>query len=195
KPYQLSSEEWDAYLRNRVSRMRTAERQGAVVAVESSQKPFQQRAQDELHRKLDDRIVPEHELQDVLSGLVTSTAIPGASYEWQNEPGKPQGYKVEFTPRPGDQILVRPSLRYQWSSGEPDRGSLRLSISAVFKNAYKSRIVGAVDIGYDPGVRPVSRPRATASEALSTRGLERGATHNYGLESRQATTRIAAPRW
>lgn len=151
KPYQLSSEEWDAYLRNRVSRMRTAERQGAVVAVESSQKPFQQRAQDELHRKLDDRIVPEHELQDVLSGLVTSTAIPGASYEWQNEPGKPQGYKVEFTPRPGDQILVRPSLRYQWSSGEPDRGSLRLSISAVSKNAYKSRIVGAVDIGYDPG--------------------------------------------
>jgi NTE family protein len=151
RAYEVSDEEWDAYLRNRMSRVRTAERQGAIVAVESSQKSFQQKAQEELHRKLDDRIVPEHELQDVLSGMVTSTAIPGASYEWQNEPGKPQGYKVQFTPRPGDEILVRPSLRYQWSSGEPDRGSLRLSTSAVFRNAYKSRIVGAMEIGYDPG--------------------------------------------
>jgi NTE family protein len=152
RAYEVSDQEWDAYRRNRMSRTRTAEWQGAVVAVESSQKSFQQRAQDELHRKLDDRIVPEHELQDVLNGLVTSTAIPGASYEWQNEAGKPQGYKVEFTPRPGDEILVRPSLRYQWSSGEPDRGSLRLSTSAVFRNAYKSRIVGAMEIGYDPGL-------------------------------------------
>ena len=152
KPYELSDEAWDAYVRNRMSRMRSAEREGTIVAVESPQKSFQQKAQDELHRKLDRRIVPEHELQDVLSGMVTSTAIPEASYEWQNEPGKPQGYKVEFTPRPGDQILVRPSVRYQWSSGEPDAGSLRLSTSAVFRNAYKSRIVGAIDIGYDPGL-------------------------------------------
>jgi len=152
RAYEVSDEAWDAYLRNRMSRARTAERQGAVVAVASSQKSFQQKAQEELHRKLGDRIVPEHELQDVISGMVTSTAVPGAYYEWQNKPGKPEGYKVDFVPRPGDQILVRPSLRYQWSSGEPDRGSLRLSTSAVFRNAYKSRIVGAMEIGYDPGL-------------------------------------------
>lgn len=152
KPYELSDEAWAAYLHNRMSRMRSAERQGAVVAVESSQKSFQRKAQDELHRKFDDRVVPEHELQDVLNGLVTSTAIPEASYNWQNEPGKPEGYRVELTPRPGDQILVRPSIRYGWSSDEPSQGSLRLSTSAVFRNAYKSRIVGAIDIGYDPGL-------------------------------------------
>ena len=150
KPYELSGEEWEAYLRNRMSRMRTAARQGAIVAVESSQKSFEEKAREELHRKLDDRVVPEHELQDVINGMVTSTAVPGASYEWQQEPGKPEGYRVEFTPRPGDEILVRPSVRYAWSAGEPGQGSLRLSTSAVFKNAYKSRIVGAMEIGYDP---------------------------------------------
>jgi NTE family protein len=152
KPYELSDEAWEAYQRDRMSRVRPAERQGAIVAVESSQKSFQRKAQDELHRKFDDRVVPEHELQDVLNGLVTSTAIPEASYEWQNLAGKPEGYRVEFTPRPGDQLLVRPSVRYQWSSGEPNAGSLRLSTSAVFRNAYKSRIVSAIDIGYDPGL-------------------------------------------
>jgi len=151
KPYELSGEEWDAYLRKRRSRTRTAERQGAIVAVESSQKSFEEKARKELHSKLDDRVVPEHELQDVINGMVTSTAVPGASYSWQQEPGKPEGYRVKFTPRPGDEILIRPSVRYTWSSGEPDQTSLLLSTSAVFQNAYKSRIVGAIEIGYDPG--------------------------------------------
>jgi NTE family protein len=151
KPYELPSEEWETFLRNRMSRTRTAERQGAIVAVESSQKSFEEKAREELHRKLDDRIVPEHELQDTINGIVTSTAIPGASYDWQQEPGKPDGYRIELTPRPGDELLLRPSVRYAWSSGEPGQGSLRLSTSTVFKNAYKSRIVGAFDIGYDPG--------------------------------------------
>ncbi len=151
EPYELSSEEWGVYLRNRMSRIRTAERQGVLVAVESPQKSFEQKAREELHRKLDDRIVPEHELQDVINGMVTATAAPGATYEWQSEPGKPEGYRVEFTPRPGDEILVRPSVRYGWSSGEPSTGALRLSISTVFQNAYKSRIVSAMDIGNDPG--------------------------------------------
>lgn len=153
KPYELPSEEWEAYLRDRMSRMRTVERSGVIVAVESSQRSFQQKAQEELHRKFGDRIVPEHELQDTINGMVTSTAVPGATYKWQNEPGKPKGYLVEFTPRPGDEILVRPSVRYGWSSGEPDTGSLLLSTSVVFKGAYKSRIVSAMNIGYDPGLR------------------------------------------
>ncbi len=151
KPYELSDEAWDAFLRNRTSRIRSAARQGTVVAVESPEKSFQQKAQDELRHKFGDRAVPEHELQDVLNGMVISTAIPEASYDWQDEPGKPEGYRVKFIPRSGDQILVRPSVRYSSSSGEPDRASLRLSTSAVFRNAYKSRISGAFDIGYDPG--------------------------------------------
>jgi NTE family protein len=152
KPFELSNLEWDAYLRSRKNRMRTAERQGAIVAVNSSQKSFEEKAREELHRKLDNRIVTEHELQDTINGMVTSTAVPGASYEWQHEPGKPEGYRVEFTPRLGDEILVRPSVRYAWSSGEPDRVNLRLSTSAVFQSAYKSRVVGAMEIGYDPGL-------------------------------------------
>lgn len=153
KPYEVSGEEWDAYLRNRMSRIRTTEQKGTVVAVESPQKSFQKKAQEEFHRKFDDGVVPEHQLQDAINGMVTSTAVPGASYRWQREPGKPEGYRVEFTPRTGDEILVRPSVRYSWSSGEPDQVSLRLSTSAIFQNAYKSRIVGAIEIGYDPGIR------------------------------------------
>jgi NTE family protein len=153
KPYELSDEEWDAYVSDRMSRVRTAERQGAIVAVESSDKSLEQKARQELQSKVGDRVVPEHELQGMVNGLVTSTAIPGASYNWQHEPGKPEGYRIELTPRPGDQLLVRPSIHYSWSSGEPDLGNLRLSTSTVFQNAYKSRIVGALQIGYDPEFR------------------------------------------
>jgi NTE family protein len=152
EPFEVSAEEWKTYLQYRGDRMRTVEREGRVVAVASSQESFQQKAQAELQRRFDGRIVPEHELQDVINGMVISTAIPGASYEWQQEPGKPAGYRVDFTPRSSDEILVRPSVSYAGSAGEPDRASLRLSYSVVFQNAYKSRIVSAMDIGYDPGL-------------------------------------------
>lgn len=153
KPYELSDEEWGAYIADRMRRVRTADGRGSVVAVKSSDPALEQKAERELQSKIGHRPVPEHELQGVVNGLVTSTAISGASYNWQHEPGKPEGYRIELTPRSGDQILIRPSLHYSWSSGEPGLGNLRLSTSTVFQNAYKSRIVGALQIGYDPELR------------------------------------------
>ncbi len=153
RPYELSAEEWELYTRSRNERMRRVERRAAVVAVDAPSSSFQQKAQAEIRRKLDDRVVSQRELDNVLTGMVSATAVPGASYMWQQGPGEMEGYKVNFAQRPGDQVLVRPSLQYELSPGEPSRTALRISTATVFKNAYKARLLATVNIGYDPGIQ------------------------------------------
>jgi NTE family protein len=151
--FEMSTEEWSQYLQSRNERIRPAKRQGAVVAVTSPVPSFQQKAQAEIRRKLDDRVVPQRELDEVLTGMVAATAVPGASYEWQQGKGKAEGYKVNFTQRPGDQVLVRPSFQFELSPGEPGRTALRISTATVLENAYKARYLAALSIGYDPGIQ------------------------------------------
>jgi NTE family protein len=153
KPYEVSAEECDEYIGLRQQRMRPAKKRATVVAVDAPSSPFQQNAQAEIHRKLDDRIVSQRELDDVLTGMVAATAVPGASYEWQQGQEGVKGYKIVFALRLGDQVLVRPSLQYGLSPGEPSRTSLRISTATVFANAYKARLLATVNIGYDPGIQ------------------------------------------
>ncbi len=150
--FQLSDDEWNQFVRTRQQRTRHAEQQGAVVAVTAGNPSFQEKAQAELNRTLNDRVVTQQKLEDVLAGMVAATAVPGASYGWVRTHGK-QGYKVDFSQRPGDQVLARPSIQYDYSAGEPSRAALELSTTTIFRDAYKSRLLSTAMIGYDPGIR------------------------------------------
>jgi NTE family protein len=151
--YEVSEEAWAQYQQRRKDRMRPGESRGAVVAVSSPVPSFQQKAEEEIHRKLGDQVVSQKKLENVLSGMVAATNVPGASYEWQSEPGKEPGYKVNFAQRTSDQVLARLSFQYSLSPGEPGRASLRLAHSLTFRDAYKDRLLGTLNIGYDPSAR------------------------------------------
>jgi NTE family protein len=153
KQFETSQEEWNYYLQTRQGRMRPNVVHGRVISVDAPIASFQQKAEAEISRKLDDRSVPPHTLEDVLTGMAAATAVPVVTYEWNRKPDKTEGYNVTFSRRPGDQLLVRPSFQYQLSPGEPDRTSLRIATATVFENAYKARLLGVMNIGYDPSIQ------------------------------------------
>jgi NTE family protein len=151
KALSLSSQEWDEYLRLKNSRRRTGQTSGPLVAVRSLQANIQENAAKELSRK-SGSLVSEHKLEDNLTGLTAATGLPSASYRWQSAPAS-EGYRVDLEPRPDSQLLLRPSIFYGFSKGEPDRFTLRLNSTAILKDAYKSRFLTDLFIGYNPGVR------------------------------------------
>jgi NTE family protein len=153
KPFELSDSEWQAYVQQRATRTRHAPTQGRVVLVSSDNPKFRENAQQELERKVGSLPISEKRLNQVLTGMVAATSVPGASYDWHNEPEQPQGYHVDFLTRSGDQVLARPSLHFDYSKGEPVQGGLTLATSTIFKNSYKSRLLTTTTIGYDPGLR------------------------------------------
>jgi NTE family protein len=62
----------------------------------------------------------------------------------------PAGYQVELETRDATEVTLRPSFFYQFSEGEPGRPTLRIAASAIPKEAYKQRFVGALYAGSDP---------------------------------------------
>ena len=130
--------------------MRFSSNRGRVLAVSSPDPSFQRNAQAEIHRTIGDGVVSEKDLEKTLSGMVAATAVPGASYEWQSEGARQGGYVVKFAERPTDRVLVRISGQYDVSPGEPSRFGLRLSTALIPSNAYKTRILSAANLGYDP---------------------------------------------
>ena len=153
KQFEVSQEEWDRYLQARKSHIRPNITQGRVLSVNAPSASFQEKVQAEIRRKLDDRVISPHTLEDVLTGMAAATTVPAVTYEWKKQSDGADGYNVTFSQRPGDQLLVRPSFQYQLSPGEPDRTGLRISTATVFANAYKARLLGMMNIGYDPGIR------------------------------------------
>ena len=151
KTLSLSPQEWDEYLRLKNSRRRTGQTSGPLVAVRSPQANIQENATKELSRKSGSS-VSEHKLEDNLTGLTAATGLPSASYRWQSAPAS-EGYRVDLEPRPESQLLLRPSIFYGYSKGEPDRFTLRLNSTAILKDAYKSRFLTDLFIGYNPGIR------------------------------------------
>lgn len=151
--FELTDDEWAAYTEARAQRMRAPRTPGRVLRVDTPAASFQRNATSEVRRELDDRSVSPEKLEDVLRGVAAATAVPSATYEWQNETGKQEGYRVTIAERPGDQVLVRPSFHYGLSPGEPSQTALKLSTAIMFQNAYKSRLLGTLNIGYDPGIR------------------------------------------
>jgi NTE family protein len=151
--FEVSPEEWEAYTRSREERTIHAPNEGRVVEVSALKPSFQENAQAELQRKLGDGPVPESHLEDVLSGMVIATSVPGASYGWKPAREGKEGYHVDFMDRPGPNNFVRPSFHFSLSSGEPSQAALNLALSTVPGNTYKSRVLGTASIGYDPGFR------------------------------------------
>ena len=102
--FELSQQDWNAHLAQRKARMRFASERGKVLVVSSPNPSFQRDAQAEIHRNLGDRAVSEKELENTLSGMVAATAVPGASYEWQQEASGLGGYRcqVRRTPHRSD---------------------------------------------------------------------------------------------
>jgi NTE family protein len=151
KPYELSPAEWQEYVESRKHRMRTIPEKGRVVSVQSPVPTVQHDATHELRRKLPGE-VDRHQLEDTLTGITAATSLPSAYYGWHF--GEDSGYKVSLEPRPeGGEVLIRPSLLLQVSGGEPTRTSLRTSWVRSAQDSYKSRLLGQVTIGFDPGIR------------------------------------------
>ena len=151
KALSLSPPEWDEYIRLKHSRRRNGRTSGPLAAVRSPQANIQANATEELSRK-SGSLVSEHKLEDNLTGLTAATGLPSASYRWQSAPAS-EGYRVDLEPRPESQLLLRPSIFYGYSKGEPDRFTLRLNSTAILKDAYKSRFLTDLFIGYNPGIR------------------------------------------
>lgn len=151
--YQLSPEEWEKFLIARRQRIRHSERQGKVLSVVATNPSFQKNAEEEIRRKTGGAVITEKKLEEVLTGMVAATAVPGAAYSWQHTAAGEEGYKVEFSQRPGDQVLAEPWIEYGYSPGEPSRTEVKLSITTIFQDVYKSRLIGTASIGYDPGFR------------------------------------------
>jgi NTE family protein len=152
-PYELSQQDWDAYLSQRRARIKPAGQSGRVVDVAGPDPAYQKSAQSEIRRALDDRLVTEQQLEKALSDIVSTTTIPGAAYGWgQNDAGQ-SGYEVKFAERPTEQTLARVSGQYAMSPGEPPRFDVKFSTITVPKTAYKTRFLAAASLGYDPGIQ------------------------------------------
>jgi NTE family protein len=151
--FEVSPKDWGMYISARQSRMRRSERRGRVLAISSPDASFQKNAESEMHRTIGDKTVSEQRLEEVLSGMVAATAVPGAAYDWQQEESEEGGYRVKFAERPTDQVLARISAQYSISPGEPSRFGTRLTTVVVPKDAYKTRILGTANIGYDPSIQ------------------------------------------
>jgi len=189
--FEVSQKDWDAYISERRSRMRPSERRGKVLAVTSPDSSFQKNAESEMRRTIGDKAVSEKRLENVLSGMVAATAVPGAAYEWQQDTNKEGGYRVKFAERPSDQVLTRISAQYSESPGEPSRFNTRLSAVLVPKDAYKSRILAAANIGYDPSIQGEFYKPFGGTQYFVVPQYFGGRTHfnSYTGASRQSDTR------
>jgi NTE family protein len=189
--FELTQQEWDEYLAARKARMRIANSRGRVLSVSSPNPPFQRNAQTEIQQKIGDRVVSQKELEKTLSGIVSATAVPGASYEWQQEDQGPGGYKVKFAERPTDSILVRVSGLYAASPGEPSRFAVKLSTAVIPKTAYKAQIMSTVNLGYDPTFQVEAFNPFGGSQYFIASQFFGGRTHfnSYSGPARQSDTR------
>ena len=189
--FEVSPKDWDAYISERQSRMRPSERSGRVLAVTSPDPSFQKNAESEMRRTIGDKAVSEQRLEEVLSGMVAATAVPGAAYEWHQESNEEGGYRVKFAERPSDQVLTRISAQYFVSPGEPSRFGTRLSTVLVPKDAYKSRILATANIGYDPSIQSEFYKPFGGTQYFVAPQFFGGRTHfnSYEGATRQSDTR------
>ena len=171
--------------------MRLSSERGKVLVVSSPNPSFQRNAQAEIHRTIGDRAVSEKELENVLSGIVAATAVPGAAYEWQQDGSGLGGYNVKFAERPTDRILVRVSGQYAVSPGEPSRFGVKLSTAVIPKSAYKAQILSTANIGYDPTLQVEAYKPFDGSQYFIASQVFGGRTHfnSYTGPDRQSDTR------
>ena len=146
----LSAAEWQTYQQNRRSRERKVPDIGPLISVTAGDPTTEKSATHELNRETNSEI-SRRQLEDVLSSLTATSGLPNAYYGWHSDSGK-SGYQVKLEARPAAEMMLIPSLFYQLSSGEPGRPAFRLAGSTVLKNAYKSKFLGAIELGSNLGV-------------------------------------------
>lgn len=149
----LSPAEWEQYRAARQKRIRRLPNYGQVVAVDSPQPTVQRSAEQELFRRFGTTSIRRQDLEYELSGITAATGLPGAYYDWRNQPGLPEGYRVKFLPRLSPLITLRPELIAEFSPDEPIRPALGLGATVIQSAAYKSRYLAYLNLGYDPGMR------------------------------------------
>jgi NTE family protein len=189
--FELSQQDWDAYLAQRKARMRFSSDRGRVLAVSSPDPSFQRNAQAEIHRTVGEGAVSEKELEKTLSGMVAATAVPGAAYEWQQEASGPGGYRVKFAERPTDRLLANVSMQYSLSPGEPSRFGVKLSTAVIPKNAYKAQFLSTATLGYDSTLQAEAYNPFGGSQYFIASQFFGGRTHfnSYTGPDRQSDTR------
>ena len=189
--FEISQQDWDAYLAQRKARMRPSSDKGRVLAVSSPDPSFERNAQAEIRRTVGDKVVSENELEKTLSGMVAATAVPGAAYEWQEEASGLGGYRVKFAERPTDRVLVRVSAQYAESPGEPSRFGVKLSTALIPRNAYKAQIMATANLGYDPTLQLEAYKPFGGSQYFIASQFFGGRTHfnSYIGPDRQSDTR------
>ncbi len=145
----VAPDEWNAYVEAKKARMRLTPGSGPLVAVKSPRPEIQQNGSQELFRKSSSSISTE-KLEDELTGLTAATGLPSALYSWQAAPEKKSGFRVDLEPRPDRELLLRPSLSYQASGGEPNRFTFRLDIAyngATRSDSTRDRVAGSFYFG------------------------------------------------
>lgn len=146
----LSQEQWAEHIRNRKSKERSLPTSGPLISISAPNAAIQQNATVELGRKTGS-MTSRAQLDAALSGLTAATGLPNAFYGWHSESDR-GGYQVKLETRRINEIVLRPSFFYQLSGNEPSRANVRVSGSAVRKDAYKSRFLAAVSLGSNPSV-------------------------------------------
>jgi NTE family protein len=144
----LSPADWEEHLRMRKSRERTIPSTGPLLDVVVGHPGIQKDAQSELARKIGPETT-QTSLEATLSGLTAATGLPNSYYGWHSESGR-SGYQVKLETRRSTEIVLRPSVFYQFSDGERSRPAFKLSGTAVMRNSYKSRFMASLIMGSDP---------------------------------------------
>ncbi len=151
EPLALSPQDWNEYVQAKNARRRVVRDSGRLLAVSSSQLSIQRNAAHELSHKLSGGPVSQEKLEANLTGLTAATGLPGAFYTWRKNADNKEGFRVELEPRPSRELLLRPSVFYQISHGEPGRATVQLNTTTISRDAYKSRFLTDLFLGYDPG--------------------------------------------
>jgi len=146
----LSESQWQEHRQNRRLRERTVPQAGPVIRVTAGDPITERSAAHELARKTDPEVSRE-QLEAVLGSLTAASGLSNAYFGWHTDSEK-SGYEVKLEARPATETVITPSLFYQLSSGEPGRPTFRLAGTTVLKRAYKSKLLGAIQLGSDLGV-------------------------------------------
>ena len=82
--------------------------------------------------------------------MVAATAVPGAAYDWEQDDRGQRDIGSSSQSVPAIRCSLASPRQYSVSPGEPSRFGIRLSTVVVPQNAYKTRILGTANVGYDP---------------------------------------------
>jgi NTE family protein len=143
----LNDADWAAYQSERRKRMRGPAASSGKWLAHSQDPALQDHARIEL--KLAGGAGSLDKLEEELSRLATSSALPAAFYRLAPE-AQPPALVAELDPRRQSQFFVRPSVELAVANGEPTRGALRGFVTWLPQNEYRASYRAQFTAGYSP---------------------------------------------